>query len=57
MDVDDDEGTQRPRRVPDYGIEVDFDLLTDEEREVRTIFGLPAICLCRLNCFRTGPLT
>lgn len=35
MDVDDDDdGTQKPRRVPDYGIEVDYDLLDDEEREV-----------------------
>ena len=35
MDVDDDEnGTQRPRKVPDYGIEVDFEQLDDEEREV-----------------------
>ncbi|EJC99202.1 cohesin complex subunit psm1 [Fomitiporia mediterranea MF3/22] len=34
MDIDeDDEGTQKPRRVPDYGIEVEFDLLDDEERE------------------------
>ena len=38
MDVDeeDDEGgsTQRPRRVPDYGIEVDFDILGEDERGV-----------------------
>ena len=35
MDVDDDEdGTQKPRRVSDYGIEVEFELLDDEEREV-----------------------
>lgn len=35
MDMDDDEnGTQRPRNVPDYGIEVDFEELDDEEREV-----------------------
>ncbi|KAG2151543.1 RecF/RecN/SMC [Suillus clintonianus] len=32
MDVDDDDGTQRPRQVHDYGIEVDFDSLTEEER-------------------------
>jgi hypothetical protein len=30
MDVDDDDGTQRPRQVQDYGIEVDFDSLTEE---------------------------
>ena len=35
MDVDeDDEGTQRVKRVPDHGIEVDFDGLKDEDREV-----------------------
>jgi structural maintenance of chromosome 1 len=34
MDVDDDDGTQRPRQVQDYGIEVDFDSLTEEERAV-----------------------
>ncbi|KAG2755370.1 hypothetical protein P692DRAFT_20869318 [Suillus brevipes Sb2] len=30
-DVDDDDGTQRPRQVQDYVIEVDFDSLTEEE--------------------------
>ena len=34
MDVDDDEGTQRPKEVQTYGIEVDFGDLDDEEREV-----------------------
>ena len=33
MDVDEDEESQKPKRVSDYGIEVDFDLLDDEERE------------------------
>ncbi|KAI5120058.1 hypothetical protein M0805_007809 [Coniferiporia weirii] len=33
MDVDDEEGTQRPRSVPGYGIEVDFEQLDDEERQ------------------------
>ncbi|KAF8214101.1 condensin complex subunit SMC1 [Mycena galopus ATCC 62051] len=34
MDVDDDEdGTQQPRRVSDYGIEVDFDSLDDDDRD------------------------
>ena len=40
MDVDEDEGghpTQRPRRVPDYDIEVDFDILSGDERGVRRI--------------------
>ncbi|EIW69438.1 hypothetical protein TREMEDRAFT_62305 [Tremella mesenterica DSM 1558] len=32
MDVDDD-GTQRPARSNDYGIEPDFDVLEDEDRE------------------------
>ena len=36
MDVDeDDQGTQRVKRVPDYGIEVDFDSLIDKDRDVR----------------------
>jgi structural maintenance of chromosome 1 len=35
MDVDEDEdGTQRPRQVHDFGIEVNFEGLDDEEREV-----------------------
>ena len=34
MDVDDDEGTQKPHRKNDYGIEVDFENLDDDEREV-----------------------
>lgn len=35
MDVDEDEDdTQRPRQVQDYGIEVDFSELDDEERDV-----------------------
>ncbi|KAF7352348.1 Structural maintenance of chromosomes protein [Mycena venus] len=34
MNVDDNEdGTQQPRRVQDYGIEVDFDALDDDDRE------------------------
>ncbi|KAH7887101.1 RecF/RecN/SMC [Phlebopus sp. FC_14] len=33
MDVDEDEdGTQRPKQVQDYGIEVDFDSLDEDER-------------------------
>jgi len=36
MNVDgDEEESQRPRTVSDYGIEVDFDSLDDDEREVR----------------------
>ncbi|ELU41583.1 cohesin complex subunit (Psm1), putative [Rhizoctonia solani AG-1 IA] len=32
MDLDDEDETQRAREVQDYGIEVDFDGLTDDER-------------------------
>lgn len=36
MDVDEDEeGTQQVKRVSDFGIEVDFDSLDEDEREVR----------------------
>ena len=39
MDMDvDDEGTQRPRRVNDYGLEVDFSGLDEEEKEVNHQF-------------------
>lgn len=38
MDVDEEDAesgsTQRLKRVPDYGIEVDFEVLGGEEREV-----------------------
>ena len=41
MDVDEEEeegdSTQRLRRVPDYGIEVDFELLSATEREVSAL--------------------
>jgi structural maintenance of chromosome 1 len=38
MDVDEDEdGTQRPKQVPDYGIEVDFDGLDNDVRENGTV--------------------
>lgn len=34
MDVDEDEdGTQKPKKVQDHGIEVDFESLDDETRE------------------------
>ena len=39
MDVDEDEeGSQSVKRIPDYGIEVDFDGLEDEDREVCVIY-------------------
>jgi structural maintenance of chromosome 1 len=34
MDIDEDEGVQRPRQVESYGIEVDFENLDAEDREV-----------------------
>ena len=43
MDVDEDEdATQRPKRVPDFGIEVDFDKLDEGEREVRFVAVAPS---------------
>ena len=45
MDVDEDEdGTQHPRKVQDFGIEVDFESLDEDEREVI------------LRCFAIGNL-
>ena len=43
MDVDDEDGTQQPKKVNDYGVEVDFESLDQEEREVRTC--VPTIAL------------
>jgi hypothetical protein len=41
MDVDEDEdGTQQVKKVPDYGIEVDFEGLDDEERQVNFIASM-----------------
>jgi structural maintenance of chromosome 1 len=38
MDVDEDEdGTQQVKKVADYGIEVDFESLDDDERQVFAI--------------------
>lgn len=45
MDVDEEEevdSTQRLRKVPDFGIEVDFDMLSGDEREVS---ASPGACL------------
>jgi hypothetical protein len=49
MDVDEEEegdATQRLKKVPDYGIEVDFDILSANEREVSAFnsacfYGIP----------------
>lgn len=36
MDVDeDDESAQSIKRVPDYGIEVDFSILDEDDKEVK----------------------
>lgn len=44
MDVDeDDNGTQRPKTVADYGIQVDFSSIDDEDPEE------PAAILARLD--------
>ena len=44
MDVDeDDEGTQRVKRVPDYGIEVDFEALGEIDADVRLMLAI----ICR----------
>lgn len=43
MDVDGDEdGTQQVADLPDFGVEVDFEALEDEEREVRRVLKLGA---------------
>ena len=47
MDVDeDDDATQQPLKTNDFGIEVDYDDLNDEEREVS--FPAPIISLYTL---------
>ena len=38
MDVDEDEdATQRPKKVQDFGIEVDFEILDDDARDNGTV--------------------
>jgi hypothetical protein len=45
MDVDDDDATQRPKQVANYGIEVDFDMIGEDDRTVRlTDFIWPTWC-------------
>jgi structural maintenance of chromosome 1 len=34
MDVDDEDGTQRPAKTNDYGVEPDFSVLEEEEKDV-----------------------
>jgi len=44
MDVDEDENsTQRPKAAADYGIEIDFSSIDDEDTEE------PAVALARLD--------
>jgi hypothetical protein len=65
MDVDEEEdGTQRPRRVQDFGIEVDFDSLDEDEREVHSSIDNPFSrsvqlmpCLCPRMVLRKQPLS
>lgn len=47
MDVDEDEeGTQQVKRVSDFGIEVDFESLDEDEREVRQQGGFYKLRFC-----------
>lgn len=39
MDIDEEDGTQKPKTVSDFGVEVDFDALEDEDREVCKLNG------------------
>jgi hypothetical protein len=44
LEVDEEEGgTQPVRKIADYGIEVDFEILDDDERQVN-IIGLGCFC-------------
>jgi hypothetical protein len=58
MDVDEEEeeggdSTQRIKRVPDYGIEVDFEILSANEREVSDVALSTTYCAVFL-CGRPG---
>ena len=56
MDVDeDDQGTQRVKRVPDYGIEVDFDSLSDKDRDVRNRWLIERCAETDAASLRTNP--
>jgi hypothetical protein len=55
MDVDEDEETQQAKAVADYGIEVDFEFLDEDEREVsclRYTSGLSLIVSARMGRLR-----
>jgi structural maintenance of chromosome 1 len=55
MDVDEEEEgdtIQRLKKVPDYGIEVDFDILSANEREVSAFNGARFYGV--LSCLRTA---
>lgn len=55
MDVDEDEeGTQQVKRVSDFGIEVDFDSLDEDEREVRCCREWGRVAVVLTDTFRTA---
>jgi hypothetical protein len=59
MDVDEEDdaengSTQQPKRVHDYGIEVDFEVLSGEEREVS---GRRTCASCASNLILTETAT
>lgn len=64
MDVDEEEEgetTQRLKKVPDYGIEVDFDILSANEREVSALdsacfYDIPRSFSYSWNGLRRTPL-
>jgi hypothetical protein len=62
MDVDEEEEgdmTQRLKKVPDYGIEVDFDILSANEREVSAFDSHTSVLFLlmgRLRHLRRTPL-
>jgi len=59
MDVDEeeeDDATQRLKKVPDYGIEVDFDIFSANEREVSAFDLILFLLMGRLRHLRRPPL-
>lgn len=56
MDVDEEEGaTVRPKQINNYGVEVDFEVLDDDDREVSaclllsfTPLLIELLCGCRI---------
>ena len=54
MDVDEDESTQQVKRVSDYGIEVDFSDLDEEELEVCCLVSRPWQYICSSSYMQGG---